>query len=215
MVTLLTLFVLISAFAAPPLFAAPPDPAAPPTIHFSRVRSADARSASLLTQGLDRSATVRALVQQLEQRDVIVYVETQPSLRKRLAGKLTWLTRTKNHRYVRVSINPELNTDMAIATLGHELQHALEVANASEIVSERALEQFYQIHGDSSRVDVNGWDTQAARVAGDEVRRELAANARLAREAKSRAARVTDSIQQFDPNDWMVLYRRAQGMLPP
>ena len=215
MVTLLTLFAIVSALAAPSVFAASPDPASEPIVHAARVRSTDARTATLLSQGLERSATVRGLVDQLEQRDVIVYIEMQPALRKRLAGHLTWLTVAKNYRYVRISINPELNTDTAIATLGHELQHALEVANAREIVSERALEQFYQVHGDSSRVNVNGWDTPAARLAGDDVRRELAESARLARAAKARAGRMTDSIQQFDPAAWMVRYHRAQGMLPP
>ena len=215
MVSLLTLIAIVSALAAPPAFAASHDQPSEPLLHTARVRAADARTAALLTQGVERSATVRALVNQLEQLDVIVYIEMQPALRKRLAGTMTWLTRAKNYRYVRISLNPELNTDVAIATLGHELQHALEVANAREIVNERALEQFYQKHGDISRANVNGWDTAAARLAGDDVRRELVENARLAREAKARAARVTDSIQQFDPNDWMVLYRRAQGMLPP
>jgi hypothetical protein len=202
--TLVTFCTIVSALLG--LLATPRASVADPVVPAPRVRAGDARSAMLLTQGLQRSETLRGLVTQLERRDVIVYVEMQPALKKRLAGTMTWITATPNHRYVRVSINPELNTDMAIATLGHELQHVVEVANAPGVVSDQTLEKFYRVHGDANRAEFNGWDTEAARVAGHEVRRELAA---------VRSARVADSIQQFDPNDWLVVYRRARGMLPP
>ena len=202
----LTLCVLVSTLAATPLLAEPPEPAATDSGRSARVRAADARSATLLTQGLERSATIRALVNALEKRDVIVYLEMQPALARRLAGTLTWVTKTRDHRYVRVSISTELNTDMAISTIGHELQHAMEVANAAEIVNEATLSRFYQLHGISTRARYNGWDTEAARIAGDDVRRELAG---------PRVTRVAESIQDFDPEHWLVVYRRARGMLPP
>jgi hypothetical protein len=206
MLKLLTSIAIVSALSVPTVFAASPDPSPATSERSARVRAADARAAMLLVQGQHRSATVRALVTQLERLDVIVYVEMQPSLRKRLAGMLTWVTATKQHRYVRIALNPELATDMAIATLGHELQHALEVATAPEIVSEQTLANFYRSHGEGSTSQVNGWDTPAARLAGDEVRRELAGVG---------SSRVADSIQQFDPQDWFVMYRRTRGMLPP
>jgi hypothetical protein len=186
--------------------AASPEVAPGALVNTARVRTTDTRAATLLIQALDRSATVRALVNQLEQRDVIVYIGMQPKLTKRLAGALTWLTATKEHRYVRVSLNPQLHTELAIATLGHELQHALEVANAPEIVCEKTLARYYSHHGDSSAVHGNGWDTAAARDVGADVRRELAG---------LQARRVNDSIQPFDPDDWLVVYRRARSMLPP
>jgi hypothetical protein len=170
------------------------------------VRAADQRTAALLTLGLERSETIRALVSKLERRDVIVYIEMQPLLKKRVAGMLTWIAATAQHRYVRVSINPELSTDMAISTLGHELQHALEIASASDVVSEKTMEKFYRAHGESTRAQASGWDTEAARAAGQDVRREL---------GNSRSGRATESIQQFDPQDWLVVYRRARSMLPP
>jgi hypothetical protein len=207
---LLTVVAIACVVSAQPVFAAPPDGTPASTARSARVRPGDSRSAVLLTRGLERSATIRGLVNQLERRDVIVYIEMQPSLKKRLAGTLTWITKTKEHRYVRVSINPDLNTEMAISTVGHELQHALEVANAPQIVSEQSLASFYQLHGQSTRSALNGWDTEAARQAGDDVRRELAIAARTAV-----ANSVAESIQQLDPEDWLVVYRRARGMLPP
>ena len=202
-VTLITAFVTALAH---PVGASPTPPVLDPAARTARVRAADVRSAQLLVLGLQRSDTIRALVNQLEERDVIVYIEIQPALKRRLAGTLTWLTATAAHRYVRISINPELSTDLAISTLGHELQHAVEVAHAPQIVSNRTLEHFYREHGENSRYERNGWDTEAARVAGDDVRREL---------ADGRPARVVDSIQPFDPDQWRIVYRRARGMLPP
>jgi hypothetical protein len=205
MLKLVTLCALLSVVPGV-AFAAPPEPPPAVTARSPRVRAADDRTIALLSKGLERSATIRELVRKLEQRDVIVYVETQPTLKKRLAGHLTWVNATRTHRYVRISINPELGTDTAISTLGHELQHALEVANAPEIVSLQSLERYYAQFGDISRAEANGWDTEAARAAGEDVRRELAA---------MRTNRVTDSIQQMDPDDWLVVYRRSRGMLPP
>ena len=202
---MLRLFACIAIVAALPCpaLAAPDD--APDRTRSARVRAADARTAALLAQGLERSATIRALVNVLEQRDVIVYLEIQPALKKRLAGTMTWLSASTTHRYVRVSISPELSTDVAISTLGHELRHVLEVANAPEIINEATMEKYYRTYGEGNPSHSNGWDTQAARLAGDDVRRELA----------DRNYRVADSIQQEDPQDWFVVYRRARGMLPP
>ena len=171
-----------------------------------RVRPYDGRSASLILEGLERSSTLRAIVDRLEQLDVIVYVEMQPALRKKLAGKMTWLTGTASHRYVRISLCPELSQDTLIATLGHELQHALEVAEAPAIVDAASLQAYYEQHGVSSPGQVNGWDSLAARAIGDEVRRELAG---------MRGRVVADSTRAFNPEAWDTMYRRSRSLLTP
>jgi hypothetical protein len=158
------------------------------------------RSANLLLEGLQRSATLRSLVDDLADEDLIVYIEMQPRLRARLAGSLTWITATPKFRYVRVSWNPEIGTNAAIATLGHELQHALEVAREASIVSASTLEAFYREHGIDMR-SRNGWDTLAARDRGDAVRRDLAASV---------SSRAIESLRTADPNDWYVVYRRMR-----
>jgi hypothetical protein len=105
---------------------------------------------------------------------------------------------------VRISLNPDLSTDLLIATLGHELQHALEIAREPSIVSTDTLIHYYAKHGLSMKVHDNGWDTLAARQTGDDVRRELA----------SRGSRVVESTQDFNPES-LIVYRRARSMLPP
>src|SRR5688572_23580937 len=105
LIALLTLLTPVSALGGPDPVG-PLDPAKPNG--GPRVRPYDSRSAALLVEGLRRSDTVRSLVSQLEARDVIIYVEIQARLRGRLAGTLTWVTATRHYRYVRISINPEL-----------------------------------------------------------------------------------------------------------
>lgn len=168
-----------------------------------RVRPGDNRSTAILLNGIRRSETFRTIVEALEQRDVIVYVQIQQALKGRLAGGLTWLSATKRFRYVRIGISPDLRGDAAIATLGHELKHALEVANEASIVDERSLSAHYKQVGISMRVHSIGWDTEAARQTGDDVRRDLA----------SSGLRAVESVRDFDPDNWHVLYRRARGVL--
>ena len=166
-----------------------------------RVRPDDGRSAALVLEGMERSATMRALIDALEARDVIVYIQMQPMLKGRLAGSVTWVTAAGRYRYIRVSWSPELSTSVAIATLGHELQHALEIANEPSIVSAESLEAFYQSIGISMRMH-NGWDTIAARDRGDKVRREIAA---------VRAARPAERLQDYNPESWSAIYTQARG----
>ena len=166
-----------------------------------RVRPNDGRSATLLLRGIERSETIRRLVANLEARDVIVYVEIQPALSRQLGGRLVWLTAAGGFRYVRVSLNPDLSLEAQISTLGHELQHAFEVASTPSIVSESSLEEHYRKTGMSTRSHDSGWDTQAARDTGDLVRRELANGPGL---------RVRDAVQPFDPLQWHIVYSQAR-----
>jgi hypothetical protein len=204
----ITLLAALLALAPLGVFASPePDLDPRSTIRSPRVRPYDGRSASLILEGLLRSSTIRAVIDRLEQLDVIVYVEMQPALRKKLAGKMTWLARTASNRYVRVSLSPELSQDTLIATLGHELQHALEVAEAPAIVDVASLQAYYQQHGITTSGEINGWDSHAARAIGDDVRRELAV---------MRGRRVlADSPQAFNPGALDTVYRRSRSLLPP
>jgi hypothetical protein len=168
-----------------------------------RIRPYDSRSAALLVEGIARSASLRRVIDRIEQTDLIVYVEMQPALRGRVAGSLTWLTKTPQFRYVRISLSPEYFGDAAVALLGHELQHAVEVAGEPSIVDPASLEAFYRRVGNAVGLHSSGWDTEAARVMGDDVRRELLLRG-------TRAA--IESIEPFDPMNWHNVYRRARAL---
>jgi hypothetical protein len=75
-------------------------------------------------------------------------------------------------RYVRVTLNSDNAPFAIIALLGHELQHALEVAREPEVRSQETLLAFYKRVG----ITVAGGlkDTSEARKLGRQVRSELA-----------------------------------------
>src|SRR5688572_11169917 len=77
----------------------------------ARLRPQDPRLADLLRAGVARSATFRALVNRLESGNVIVYLSVSQSLRSNLAGKLTWMTKAGNFRYLRATLNLEQTAD--------------------------------------------------------------------------------------------------------
>jgi hypothetical protein len=152
-----------------------------------RIRPQDGRTTMLIAAGVARSATFRALVDRIEASNVFVYVAMSPLLKSGLSGRVTWMARTGPYRYLRVGISTDLSSGQIIATLGHELQHVVEVIEDPGVVDERSLVSLYKRIGRPSRATVtSGWETLAAQEAGNRVRRELVATPATA------ALRVTD-----------------------
>jgi hypothetical protein len=141
-----------------------------------RLRPQDPRIVQVLKEGSARSATFKALVDRVEASNVIVYVAVNPTLRSSLSGALTWMTQAGEFRYVRASISPEMTFDHMIASVAHELQHAVEVIEDESVIDERTLVALYRRIGLPSRAGgPSGWDTEAAQRTGTQVRRELVA----------------------------------------
>lgn len=138
------------------------------------LRPQDDRLRQLLLTGTARSATLKSLVDRVEASPVIVYLGVNPLMKKNLSGMLTWMTRAGNYRYLRISISPDLSADQMIATIAHELQHAVEVIDNESVSDEKSLTALYQRIGQQP----NGsrptqWETVAAQRAGLQVRQEL------------------------------------------
>jgi hypothetical protein len=165
----------------------------------ARIRPQDPRLAELLRTGVARSATLRNIVNRLEAGNLIVYIALHPAMRPSLAGKLTWMSKSGDFRYVKATINTEQSADQMIATLAHELQHALEVSAEHSVVDQRSLAGLYKRIGRPSTVSaIAGFETVAAQETGFQVRRELsaaAAAASAAAAAASAASRASDSSQ--------------------
>lgn len=156
-----------------------------------RLRPQDARTTQMLREGMARSGTFRALVERIEASNVFVYIAVSPFIKSSLAGKLTWMTQSGRYRYLRATLNADQTADQAIATLAHELQHVVEVADDEMVVSEKTLVALYKRIGEPSRaVASTGWETVAAQETGYRVRRELVEST-----ATSVAARLYDTGQ--------------------
>jgi len=136
--------------------------------------TADTRSKQILEEGRARSETFRALVNRIEASQVIVYVATYPLIKKNLSGTLTWMTQAGGFRYVRASISPDLLFHQAIATVAHELRHAVEVIEDQTVYDEKSLVAMYRRIGHRSRsTSAEAWETADAQETGWQVRREL------------------------------------------
>lgn len=125
--------------------------------HITRVRAATPKAAAVLKAGVARSATVARLIETLEQSDLYVYVETTFL---HVPGQLRFAIATPQARFLRITLNVPEAEDRLIAWLAHELQHAIEVAQAPEVTSPGTLAQFYSVHGE--RVSAEGQCTRAA-----------------------------------------------------
>jgi hypothetical protein len=139
-----------------------------------RLRPQDPRTVQVLKEGAARSATFRGLVNRIEASNLIVYIAVNPIMKSSLSGALTWMTRAGDFRYVRASISTDLTLDQMIASVAHELQHAIEVIEDESVTDERSLVALYKRIGQPSRAaGPSGWETLAAQRTGTQVRREL------------------------------------------
>ena len=150
----------------------------------ARIRPQDSRLVELLGVGVARSPTLRGIVNRLEAGNVIVYVSLRPT-RSGLAGTLTWMSGAGAYRYLRATISTEQSADQMIATLAHELHHALEISDDQTVIDQRSLIGLYKRIGRPTLTGVaEGWDTAAAEETGFRVRRELIADRASARDAR-------------------------------
>ena len=135
------------------------------------VRSTDPRVAHLLEIGAAESQTFRDLLDRLGGSDLIVHVQLVDHLN--VAGQTYFVKSIATVRYVRIELGPAGNIWDTIALIGHELQHAVEIAAAPGVRDRQTLAQFYRgMAGNSG--SFTDYDSVAARVAEDRVRRELA-----------------------------------------
>ena len=139
-----------------------------PTRH---IRTTDASMRTLMRRGFRESRTFKDLVTRLQRSDVIVYIEAVPRLPGALEGRMMMLPRVYDHRYVRIQIALRGSTEDSIALLGHELHHAVEVAEAVDVHDNGSLARLYQRIGLSRGGHL--YDTAGAQDAGRRIRQEL------------------------------------------
>jgi hypothetical protein len=135
------------------------------------VRPLQPRGRRLLMNGAARSATFRHLLEQIAATDLIVYVDANPFEGLRLEGALRFAGSGRGVRYVIVWVRPTRFEDRVIATLAHELRHAVEVGAATDVKSQRALTRLYEVIGRSDRR--GHLESEAAQAVARQVAREL------------------------------------------
>lgn len=94
------------------------------------IRAVDSWAAETLDRAQSRSALVRSLIRDLGASDVIVHIRTATPLPRSLAGMIRFVNRSGGYRYLRIDLDRALMPDARAAILGHELQHAREIARS-------------------------------------------------------------------------------------
>jgi hypothetical protein len=147
---------------------------------YCQVRTIDRRLLAAVERGLRDSPTFRELVNRINASDVVVYVTAETAtLPPGLDGRLTFLSSTGGFRYVVVRVNSNLSAPRLVSLLGHELQHAREIADSDAIVDAVSMAREYATRlGYNSRKGYDEhltFDSQAAIRAGELVLREMLA----------------------------------------
>jgi hypothetical protein len=151
---------------------APEEAATPAAATIPRVRASDPLAADVLRRAVLGSPTVAGLVAQLDQSDLIVNIVTGP-LPDSLNGYTRVTAATSAVRYLRVTLRIPGATPRLIATLGHELRHAVEIAGMPDVRCDASLAAAYRRVGVSMARD-GMFETDAAVAVGRTVARELA-----------------------------------------
>ena len=118
-----------------------------PTRH---VRTANTDAGTALREGYHRSLTFASLVDRLQASDVVVYVSVVPQLPAPLRARSTMSAGTPYERYVWSEIARGVTPDETIALVAHELRHALEIADAEDVIDQTGMERLYRRIGTRS-----------------------------------------------------------------
>jgi hypothetical protein len=132
------------------------------------VRALGPAARLLVDEGSVRSPSFAGLLRAIESSDLIVYVATGFL---RLPGRLDFVCAKAGNRFLRITVNVPDAEPCLIASLAHELQHAVEIAAAPDVTDAATLARFYERHG--QRVSRDEYCTRAAQRVADAVRVEV------------------------------------------
>jgi hypothetical protein len=142
----------------------------------TRVRSEDPALSALVSEASRRSISFRRLVTAIEATDGLVYVESGHCSHDGLACLPLSVTLAGPYRLLHIVIDRRSQNDEEVmASIGHELQHAIELLGERRIKSGAAIYHFYRGSGRGYMIG-DAFETNAAIAAGDAVRTEVNKN---------------------------------------
>lgn len=124
-----------------------------------RVRSANPAIATLIGTGMTNSQTFRSIVERINASDGIVYID-EGDCGNAVRGCLKAVATSATNRIVLVRIRLVKPDRDVVATIGHELQHALEILNDPAVTDSAAMFRFYT--REARRRLGGGFETAAA-----------------------------------------------------
>jgi len=185
------IFACTIALTSAPDSSAPSGPADPIAFH---VRAVDPQAQEWIRVGASASKTFRKLLARLASSDLIVYVEIVDRIIGGAAGHLYFVTAAAGVRYVRIEVVADGTVGEMVTLLGHELQHAVEIADARQVRDPQSMARLYL--GMTENLPSTKYDSVAARVTEERVRREISGY-RPAPPAHSDAQSIAGPLHPF------------------
>ncbi len=161
----------IGLVAIPGTVAAQPIDGDPASTDLLRVRSRHAGVKAAIARAEVQSPTFHRMVQTINASDGVVYIDAG-TCRHGVRACLVSVTSAGGHRFLFVKVDIGRADDAVMASIGHELQHAIEVLNNSEVTDGATLYLFYKMSSDRLGSSAS-LETLAAVAAGDDVADEI------------------------------------------
>jgi hypothetical protein len=118
-------------------------PAAPESsTHDAHIRTSDRGLQAALDDGLAHSQAFQALVAHLEASDVVVFLayDRKPG---DIASRVSFVSMAGGRRYLLIGMRTRLPRVRQVSILAHELQHAVEIADAPWVTSTASMARYY------------------------------------------------------------------------
>ncbi len=148
------------------------------------VRAMDPEAEAALTFGREASPSFRTLTESFDADRVVVHVTCGDTRVFGTTGATRLASAVGSWRYVRIVLDPRLRIDERTAVLGHELQHAREIAEAG-VTTQDDVRGLYERIGRPVPGYHDAFETSAAADAGSRVWRELRQGAGASRATSS------------------------------
>jgi hypothetical protein len=138
-----------------------------------RVRTANPTLRALMGTATERSETFRTLVRAIDATDGIVYIEHGRCPGNARACLPHAVTISGSDRILWILVDTRMPEENLMGSIGHELQHAVEVLSNRTLTTGKAIQLYYRFAGKSPGIGM--FETAAAVRAGSRVRAEVRA----------------------------------------
>jgi hypothetical protein len=144
-----------------------------------RVRPETNETQALLGELVARSPTARQLSDALQDSDVIVYIRHRTFTATTLDGRIGFVRSEAPTRTLIIEMACPRTWLDQLVTLGHELQHAVEIAAAPAVIDPPSLARYFNRIGirRGGSIDAATFETGRAQQVATQVRQELLSNA--------------------------------------
>ncbi len=110
----------------------------------TRVRGADTEMHRLIREGDERSQTFQQLVDEIQRSNAVVVVGFGLCASGRFRSCVSHVSGDERQRHVRILVNTRATSDQLVATIAHELQHAIEIIREPDVRDVETVAALYR-----------------------------------------------------------------------